>query len=104
MASSGSSSLDHLLGLVRVRVVRGVNLAVRDVRSSDPYVVVKLGKQVPHTKPPTRTKTFIYMYIYQTLGFFSLGRTKYWFLQGPNHCGVIKRMKLSSIDVIMGGE
>ncbi|KAJ8641283.1 hypothetical protein MRB53_017977 [Persea americana] len=45
MASSGSSSLDHLLGLVRVRVVRGVNLAVRDVRSSDPYVVVKLGKQ-----------------------------------------------------------
>lgn len=41
-----SSSLDHLLGLLRVRVVRGVNLAVRDVRSSDPYVVLKMGKQV----------------------------------------------------------
>jgi len=38
--------LDHLVGLVRVRVVRGVNLAIRDLRSSDPYVVVRIGKQV----------------------------------------------------------
>lgn len=44
--SMASSSLGHLLGLLRVRVVRGVNLAVRDVRSSDPYVVLKMGKQV----------------------------------------------------------
>jgi hypothetical protein len=43
--------MESLLGLLRIRVKRGVNLAVRDVRSSDPYVVVKMGKQVwflPH--------------------------------------------------------
>jgi len=41
--------LDHLVGLVRVRVLRGVNLAIRDLRSSDPYVVVRIGKQVRPT-------------------------------------------------------
>lgn len=40
------SLMDDLLGLLRIRVKRGVNLAVRDVNSSDPYVVVKMGKQV----------------------------------------------------------
>ncbi|KAL6545533.1 Protein C2-DOMAIN ABA-RELATED 4 [Orobanche gracilis] len=39
------SLMDNLLGLLRIRVKRGINLAVRDVRSSDPYVVVRLGKQ-----------------------------------------------------------
>ena len=38
--------LGHLVGLVKVRVTRGVNLAIRDLRSSDPYVVVRMGKQV----------------------------------------------------------
>lgn len=38
--------LDHLVGLLKVRVVRGVDLAIRDLRSSDPYVVVRIGKQV----------------------------------------------------------
>ena len=38
--------MDNLLGILRVRVQRGVNLAVRDVSSSDPYVVLKLGRQV----------------------------------------------------------
>ncbi|XP_024009697.1 protein C2-DOMAIN ABA-RELATED 3 isoform X1 [Eutrema salsugineum] len=38
--------MDNLLGILRVRVKRGVNLAVRDVSSSDPYVVLKLGRQV----------------------------------------------------------
>ncbi|KAF7135044.1 protein C2-DOMAIN ABA-RELATED 4-like [Rhododendron vialii] len=37
--------MDNLLGLLRIRVKRGINLAVRDVRSSDPYAVVKMGKQ-----------------------------------------------------------
>ncbi|KAF7834540.1 protein C2-DOMAIN ABA-RELATED 4 [Senna tora] len=37
--------MENLLGLLRIRVKRGVNLAVRDVRSSDPYVVVRAGKQ-----------------------------------------------------------
>ncbi|XP_050374428.1 protein C2-DOMAIN ABA-RELATED 4-like [Argentina anserina] len=42
--------MEHLLGLLRIRVQRGVNLAVRDVRSSDPYVVVKMGKQKLKTR------------------------------------------------------
>ncbi|KAF7822245.1 protein C2-DOMAIN ABA-RELATED 4-like [Senna tora] len=37
--------MEEMLGLLRIRIKRGVNLAVRDVRSSDPYVVVKMGKQ-----------------------------------------------------------
>lgn len=34
------------MGLLKVRVVRGINLACRDTTSSDPYVVLRLGKQV----------------------------------------------------------
>ncbi|XP_026664464.2 GTPase activating protein 1-like isoform X1 [Phoenix dactylifera] len=37
--------MEHLLGLLRVRVVRGVNIAYRDTRGSDPYVVLRLGHQ-----------------------------------------------------------
>ncbi|THG18694.1 hypothetical protein TEA_022503 [Camellia sinensis var. sinensis] len=44
-APKSSSLMDSLLGLLRIRVKRGVNLAVRDVRSSDPYVVIKMAKQ-----------------------------------------------------------
>lgn len=42
--------MDSVLGLLRIRVVRGINLAVRDVRSSDPYVVLKMGKQKLKTR------------------------------------------------------
>ncbi|KAF7123941.1 hypothetical protein RHSIM_Rhsim12G0138300 [Rhododendron simsii] len=42
--------MESLLGLLRIRVKRGHNLAVRDVRSSDPYVVVKMGKQKLKTR------------------------------------------------------
>lgn len=38
------------MGLLRIHVIRGVNLAVRDVCSSDPYVVVKMGKQKLKTR------------------------------------------------------
>lgn len=44
--NSRTSLMDNLLGLLRVRVKKGINLAVRDVRSSDPYCVIKMGKQV----------------------------------------------------------
>ncbi|XP_019433179.1 PREDICTED: protein C2-DOMAIN ABA-RELATED 4-like isoform X1 [Lupinus angustifolius] len=44
------SLMENLLGLLRVRVKRGVNLAVRDVRSSDPYVLLKMGKQKLKTR------------------------------------------------------
>ncbi|XP_064986155.1 GTPase activating protein 1-like isoform X1 [Musa acuminata AAA Group] len=41
---------DHLLGLLRVRVQRGVNLAVRDFTSSDPYVILRMGNQKLKTR------------------------------------------------------
>jgi stromal membrane-associated protein len=34
------------VGDINVKVVKGTNLAVRDIRSSDPYVVLYLGQQV----------------------------------------------------------
>lgn len=34
------------LGLVKVTVVQGKKLVIRDFKSSDPYVVLKLGNQV----------------------------------------------------------
>lgn len=38
--------MENSLGLLRIRVRNGVDLAVRDVRSSDTYVVVTMGEQV----------------------------------------------------------
>lgn len=37
------------LGLLRIRVERGINLAVRDTRSSDPYVLIQCESQVSPT-------------------------------------------------------
>jgi hypothetical protein len=34
------------VGDINVKVVKGINLAVRDIRSSDPYVILYLGQQV----------------------------------------------------------
>ncbi|KAL2462999.1 Calcium-dependent lipid-binding (CaLB domain) family protein [Forsythia ovata] len=48
--SSAKSLMDGMLGLLRVRIKRGVNLAIRDVVTSDPYVVVKMGKQKLKTR------------------------------------------------------
>lgn len=42
--------MTNLLGLLRVHVHRGVNLAIRDLRSSDPYVIIRMGKQKLKTK------------------------------------------------------
>ncbi|KAL8160999.1 hypothetical protein V2J09_012488 [Rumex salicifolius] len=40
----------EFVGLVSVKVVRGTNLAVRDVLSSDPYVIISLGHQSVKTR------------------------------------------------------
>ena len=37
--------MENFLGLLRLRVRRGINLAIRDTRSSDPYVVVTMAGQ-----------------------------------------------------------
>lgn len=36
----------EFIGILIAKVIKGTNLAVRDVRSSDPYVVLTLGQQV----------------------------------------------------------
>ncbi|KAJ3679062.1 hypothetical protein LUZ60_017073 [Juncus effusus] len=39
----------EFIGILEVKVVKGTNLAVRDFRSSDPYVVLTLGQQKAQT-------------------------------------------------------
>lgn len=36
----------EFIGILKVKVIRGSKLAVRDLISSDPYVVLTLGQQV----------------------------------------------------------
>ncbi|KAI3776400.1 hypothetical protein L1987_46181 [Smallanthus sonchifolius] len=42
--------MDNLLGLLRIRVKRGIDLVIRDFRSSDPYCILKLGEQKLKTR------------------------------------------------------
>ncbi|KAK4426541.1 protein C2-DOMAIN ABA-RELATED 4 [Sesamum alatum] len=42
--------MENLLGLLRINVLRGINLAKRDATSSDPYVIVRMGKQKLKTR------------------------------------------------------
>ncbi|VVA93644.1 unnamed protein product [Arabis nemorensis] len=37
--------MNSLLGLLRIRIKRGVNLAVGDLFTSDPYVIIKIGEE-----------------------------------------------------------
>lgn len=36
----------EFIGMLKVKVLKGTNLAIRDMLSSDPYVVLTLGHQV----------------------------------------------------------
>ncbi|KAH9658608.1 putative ADP-ribosylation factor GTPase-activating protein AGD11 [Citrus sinensis] len=40
----------EFVGLIKVNVVKGTNLAVRDVMTSDPYVILALGHQTVKTR------------------------------------------------------
>eukprot|EP00249_Psilotum_nudum_P002519 c15599_g2_i1 orf=149-403(+) len=42
--------MEPFLGLIDVKVMRGRNLAVRDIFSSDPYVKLRLGDQEVKTR------------------------------------------------------
>ncbi|KAK4367916.1 hypothetical protein RND71_011708 [Anisodus tanguticus] len=42
--------MENLLGLLRIPIHRGINLAIRDVTTSDPYVVVRMAKQKLKTR------------------------------------------------------
>ena len=38
----------EFIGLLKVKVIKGTNLAIRDMMSSDPYVILTLGQQVSY--------------------------------------------------------
>ncbi|KAI0526768.1 hypothetical protein KFK09_002359 [Dendrobium nobile] len=40
----------EFVGLIKVNIIRGTNLAIRDVLTSDPYVIVTLGHQTMKTR------------------------------------------------------
>ncbi|KAF2316806.1 hypothetical protein P3X46_026567 [Hevea brasiliensis] len=42
--------MENILGLLRIGVRKGINLAVRDLGSSDPYVIITMGHQKLKTK------------------------------------------------------
>ncbi|PWA46687.1 calcium-dependent lipid-binding (CaLB domain) family protein [Artemisia annua] len=42
--------MEGVLGLLKLRVKRGINLAVRDTKTSDPYLVASLDSQKTKTK------------------------------------------------------
>ncbi|XP_019185565.1 PREDICTED: probable ADP-ribosylation factor GTPase-activating protein AGD11 isoform X2 [Ipomoea nil] len=48
--SSSMAGMVEFIGLIKVNVVRGTNLAVRDMVTSDPYVILSLGTQSVKTR------------------------------------------------------
>ncbi|KAI3824611.1 hypothetical protein L1987_06075 [Smallanthus sonchifolius] len=48
--SNSTAGMVEFVGLIKVKVVRGTNLVIRDVRSSDPYVMLSLGNQSVKTR------------------------------------------------------
>ncbi|XP_074304910.1 putative ADP-ribosylation factor GTPase-activating protein AGD11 isoform X2 [Silene latifolia] len=45
-----SPGMIEFVGLIKVNVVRGTNLAIRDIITSDPYVILSLGQQSVKTR------------------------------------------------------
>ncbi|KAL8507373.1 hypothetical protein ACS0TY_018066 [Phlomoides rotata] len=48
-ASEISKDMEEIVGSLKVKILKGTNLAVRDMLSSDPYVILTLGKQKVQT-------------------------------------------------------
>ncbi|CAI9764743.1 unnamed protein product [Fraxinus pennsylvanica] len=48
--SNSTAGMVEFVGLIKVNIVRGTNLAVRDMMSSDPYVMISLGNQSVKTR------------------------------------------------------
>lgn len=44
--SSPQIGMVEFIGILNVKVIGGTKLAIRDMSSSDPYVVLTLGQQV----------------------------------------------------------
>ncbi|XP_061362399.1 probable ADP-ribosylation factor GTPase-activating protein AGD11 [Gastrolobium bilobum] len=48
--SNSLAGMVEFVGLIKVNVVKGTNLAIRDVMTSDPYVIISLGHQSVKTR------------------------------------------------------
>ncbi|XP_062162958.1 ADP-ribosylation factor GTPase-activating protein AGD12-like [Alnus glutinosa] len=48
-SSQKSEGMVEFIGLLKVKVIKGTNLAIRDMMSSDPYVILTLGQQTVQT-------------------------------------------------------
>ncbi|KAD3068936.1 hypothetical protein R6Q59_017070 [Mikania micrantha] len=48
--SNSTAGMVEFVGMIKVNVVKGTNLVIRDVRSSDPYVMLSLGNQSVKTR------------------------------------------------------
>jgi len=48
-SSKKTASMVGFIGSLKVKVIRGINLAIRDMLTSDPYVVLTLGQQKVQT-------------------------------------------------------
>ena len=47
---SSQAGMVEFIGLIKVNVVKGTNLAIRDMMTSDPYVILSLGHQSVKTR------------------------------------------------------
>ncbi|XP_016197729.1 probable ADP-ribosylation factor GTPase-activating protein AGD13 [Arachis duranensis] len=49
-SSKRTEGMVEFIGMLKVKVIRGTNLAIRDIKTSDPYVVLNLGTQTSQTR------------------------------------------------------
>lgn len=61
----------EFMGILKVKVIKGTNLAIRDMMSSDPYVIVALGKQV------SEICIFIFIFFHFYFSKFFVERSSY---------------------------
>ncbi|XP_004486457.1 probable ADP-ribosylation factor GTPase-activating protein AGD13 [Cicer arietinum] len=48
-SSQRTEGMVEFIGLLKIKVIKGTDLAIRDIKSSDPYVVLNLGQQTVQT-------------------------------------------------------
>lgn len=46
MTLAPQEGMVEFIGMLKIKIIRGTNMAIRDMLSSDPYVVLTLGQQV----------------------------------------------------------
>lgn len=71
LVSNLQMGMVEFVGLIKVNVIRGTNLAVRDMVTSDPYVILNLGHQV--SKLWNQNQVFIMLTYYEFLAMKCFG-------------------------------